>query len=73
MNEQVLETIGNAVKQTRESGPEQLHELAKDLAVWATVNTVNDDGSKLREKGYVLAGAIADWTHELYPNFEPPK
>ena len=68
MQQDALKVIGDAVDQTLDSGPDDLYGLAERLAVWAVRNTVNDDGSRLREKGLTLAGAIYDWAKELYPN-----
>lgn len=68
MEKDIYDTIDKAITQDINSGPKDLRVLAKRLAVWATENTINNGESRLREKGYALAGAIIDWNHELYPN-----
>lgn len=70
MEKDLQNTIGDALNQSLGTGPENLLALAKRLAVWATINNTNDDGSRLRERGYILAGAIVDWAQELYPDFQ---
>lgn len=67
MQKDVIDTLDAALNEHLHSSGEHLHELAGRLAIWALQNTVNEDGSRLREKGLELAGAIVDWAHELYP------
>ena len=70
MQDKILEVIGGAVQQTANSRPEHLHDLALELAKFTTSHTVNDDGSRLRETGYILSGAIMDWLMQLYPEYD---
>lgn len=60
MQEDIQKTITAAIEGDIKSGSGNLTALAKRLASWATENTVNDNGSRLRERGYALAGAIVD-------------
>ena len=68
MQDDVQKIVAAAIEGHADSGPGDLTALAKRLAVWATENTINDDGSRLRERGYALAGALVDWERELYPD-----
>ena len=69
MQKQVEKVLGEAIDFAPEASPEKLLDLAEKLAKFSTLETVNEGGSKLRERGYALAGAIVDWAHELYPDY----
>ena len=66
MQKDITGTIGKALNQEFNSGKEDLIDLSERMAIWAIRNTVNNNGSRLRERGLALAGAIHDWADELY-------